>query len=127
MDTSLNSSDLVCLSVTTENLAAERLARDVTSAKSALLELAATEPERWWRAVELKTRGRNDREPGAMSIAMAQLIAEGYFEIGARLEIRLVNIDDVREVWDDPAVQAVLEASRGAVAASRKSGRRVEL
>jgi hypothetical protein len=127
MDTSPNTSDLVRLSVTTENLAAERLARDVTSAKSALLGLAATDPERWWRAVELKTRARNDRDPGAMSIAMAQLIDEGHFEIGARLEIRLVSIDDVREAWDDPAVQAVLKASRATIAASRKSGRRFAL
>lgn len=38
-----------------------------------------------------------------------------------------VDIDDVIAAWDDPAVQAVLEASRTTVAASRKSGRRVEL
>ncbi len=38
-----------------------------------------------------------------------------------------VDIDDVIAAWDDPAVQAVLEESRATVAASRKSGRRVEL
>jgi hypothetical protein len=76
---------------TTDNLAAKRLAGHVDAAKSALLELAATDPQRWWRAVELKTQARNGWDPGAMSIAMAQLIDEGRFEVGARLEIRLAD------------------------------------
>ena len=38
-----------------------------------------------------------------------------------------VDIDDVIAAWEDPAVQAVLDASRAAVSASRTTGRRIEL
>lgn len=38
-----------------------------------------------------------------------------------------VDIDDVIAAWEDPAVQAVLDASRAAVSTSRAAGRRVEL
>lgn len=73
----------------TDNLAADRLAEHVHAAKEALLAVAGSQAGRWWRAVELKTQARNGWDPGAMSIAMAQLIDEGRFEVGARLEIRL--------------------------------------
>lgn len=38
-----------------------------------------------------------------------------------------VDLDDVIAAWEDPAVQAVLDASRAAVSASRTAGRRIEL
>ena len=38
-----------------------------------------------------------------------------------------VDVDDVIAAWQDDEVQAVIAASRASVAASRKSGRRVEL
>lgn len=38
-----------------------------------------------------------------------------------------VDLDEVIAAWHDPAVQGVLEASRAAVSASRRSGRRIEL
>lgn len=75
----------------TDNLAADRLAADVEAARTALIEVAERDPDRSWRAVELKTQVRNGWDPGAMSIAMSQLIDEGRFVVGDRLEIRLAG------------------------------------
>lgn len=75
----------------TDNLAADRLAADVEAARAALIEVAERNPGRSWRAVELKTLARNGWDPGAMSIAMSQLIDEGRFVVGDRLEIRLAG------------------------------------
>lgn len=75
----------------TDNLAADRLASDVEAAKTALIRVAENEPGKSWRAVDLKTKARNGWDPGAMSIAMSQLIDEGRFVVGERLEIRLAG------------------------------------
>jgi hypothetical protein len=81
----------ILMSTDYENLAADRLADDVASAKDALIEVAESEPGRWWRAAELKTRARNGWDPGAMSIAMAELIDEERFQVGDRLHVRLTR------------------------------------
>jgi hypothetical protein len=53
------------------------LANEIDAARAKLVELASEQPSRWWTAYELKVEARNGWSPGAMGLALRQLIEEG--------------------------------------------------
>lgn len=67
------------------------------------------------------------RRGPTVSIAHERIEELVDFTQDAHHTIVHVDIDDVIAAWEDPAVQAVLDASRAAVSASRTTGRRIEL
>lgn len=71
-----------------------RIDEDVREAQASLIELAtedqlATEEPRWWTAHELKVRARNGWSSAVVGLALQDLIAEGKFEQGPDLRVRL--------------------------------------
>jgi hypothetical protein len=65
------------------------LAEEVTAAERALIEVAEREPGKWWYPYELRQEARNGWSPGAMGIALDDLIERGVFQMNAELCVRL--------------------------------------
>lgn len=65
-----------------------RIDEDVRQARASLIELAREE-SRWWTAHELKIRARNGWSSAVVGLALQDLIAEGKFEQGSDLRVRL--------------------------------------
>ena len=65
-----------------------RIDEDVRDAQASLIELATQEPG-WWTAHELKVRARNGWSSAVVGLALQDLIAEGKFEQGPDLRVRL--------------------------------------
>lgn len=61
----------------------------IVAAKDALIELASSEPEKWWTAFELKARARNGWSSAVMGLALRELVSEKVFEQGSGLRIRI--------------------------------------
>lgn len=73
---------------TTVDAIDRRIDEDVREAQESLIELAAQE-RRWWTAHELKVRARNGWTSAVVGLALQDLIAEGKFEQGPDLRVRL--------------------------------------
>jgi hypothetical protein len=82
----------------TEEPAVASLAEEVEAARAALVEIAGSEPDRWWTARELRDRCQNGWAPAAVMIALNRLVAEGRFERDGRFRVRLLSQAHVRSV-----------------------------
>jgi hypothetical protein len=65
------------------------LTDDVLAAEAALVEVAKEAPDQWWYPYDLRQRARNGWSPGAMGIALDNLIARHTFEVSADQRVRL--------------------------------------
>jgi len=61
---------------TTDPLATH-LTEEIAEARTALVALCESQPERAWPAYELKTQARNGWSAGAMSLALSRLLDDG--------------------------------------------------
>jgi hypothetical protein len=61
----------------------------IVAAKNALIELASSEPDKWWTAFELKARARNGWSSAVMGLAFRDLVSEEVFEQGPGLRVRI--------------------------------------
>lgn len=61
----------------TRDATAVSLDLEVEQAKAALVELCKQDPERTWRAYELRAQARNGWSSGAMNLALNRLVDEG--------------------------------------------------
>lgn len=62
---------------------------EIVAAKNALIELASSEPEKWWTAFELKVRARNGWSSAVMGLALRELVSDEVFEQGSGLRVRI--------------------------------------
>lgn len=66
------------------------LAEEVVEAEKQLVAVAHTAGEReWWDPYELRKKARNGWSPGAMGIALDNLIDRSVFVVNADLNVRL--------------------------------------
>lgn len=72
------------------DVASTALVRDIASAKTALLGVAAEDPERFWPAHKLKDRARTrDLSAGAVNMAFRLLLEDETFELVSGDLVRL--------------------------------------
>lgn len=66
---------------------------EVQEAKRALVAVAATRTDGWWRAYELKDEARSQSgfSGNAISVAFNRLVSDGEIELGASDQVRLVK------------------------------------
>lgn len=66
----------------TVDVTSAALSKEMETAAEDLVKIASAEPTRWWPAHELQTKARNGSSPGAVSLALGNLIDDGKFEFG---------------------------------------------